>query len=93
MERLCAAAVELQAALEAAPMKAGYNMHVETLAIAAKTATNLARQVGPLFARNLVRSLWCEKRLQAQQTRSATVLANFHACQVKKLIVAMVLSR
>lgn len=48
MERLCAAAVELQAALEREPMKAGYNMHVETLAIAAKTATNLARQVRPL---------------------------------------------
>ncbi len=46
MERLCAAAVELQSALEGVPMKAGYNMHVETLAIAAKTATNLARQVG-----------------------------------------------
>lgn len=45
MERLCAAAVELQSALEGVPMKAGYNMHVETLAIAAKTATNLARQV------------------------------------------------
>ena len=45
MERLCASAVDLQAALEREPMKAGYNMHVETLAIAAKTATNLARQV------------------------------------------------
>ncbi|EIE25087.1 hypothetical protein COCSUDRAFT_65088 [Coccomyxa subellipsoidea C-169] len=49
MERLCASAVELQAALEREPMKAGYNMHVETLAIAAKTATNLARQVASMY--------------------------------------------
>ena len=45
MEALSAATIELQSTLEALPLKAGYNVHVETLAIATKTATNIARQV------------------------------------------------
>lgn len=47
MQAVCAAAVELQAALETEPLKAGYSMHVETLAIATKSAVNLASQVMP----------------------------------------------
>jgi hypothetical protein len=45
MEGVCKAAVELQAALEEEPLTAGYNLHVETLAIATKSAINLASQV------------------------------------------------
>ena len=45
MEVLSAATLELQSTLEALPLKTGYNVHVESLAIATKTATNIARQV------------------------------------------------
>lgn len=49
MEQLSESTLALQSALEALPLEAGYSVHVETLAIATKTATNIARQVGWAF--------------------------------------------
>jgi hypothetical protein len=46
MEQLSESTLALQSALEALPLEAGYSVAVETLAIATKTATNIARQVG-----------------------------------------------
>ena len=49
MEQLSESTLVLQSALESLPLEAGYSVHVETLAIATKTATNIARQARQLL--------------------------------------------
>jgi hypothetical protein len=45
MERLCTAALEFQATMYSLPIRAEFNIHVETLALFVKIATSVARQV------------------------------------------------
>lgn len=45
MERLCSAALEFQATMYSLPIRAEFNIHVETLALFVKIATSVARQV------------------------------------------------
>ena len=47
MERLCSAALEFQATMYSLPIRAEYNVHVETLALFSKISTSVARQVAP----------------------------------------------
>lgn len=67
MEQLSESTLALQSALELLPLEAGYSVHVETLAIATKTATNIARQVRRLIWRLPVlacgRFVFCSGRL------------------------------
>ena len=46
MENLCSAALEFQATMYSLPIRAEYNIHVETLALFSKISTSVARQVG-----------------------------------------------
>ena len=45
MENLCSAALEFQATMYSLPIRAEYNVHVETLALFSKISTSVARQV------------------------------------------------
>jgi len=45
MERLCSAALEFQATMYSLPIKAEFNIHIETLAIVSKISASVARQV------------------------------------------------
>ena len=45
MERLCSTALEFQATMYSLPIKAEFNIHIETLAIFSKISTSVARQV------------------------------------------------
>ena len=45
MEKLCSAALEFQATMYSLPIRAEYNVHVETLALFSKISTSVARQV------------------------------------------------
>ena len=48
MENLCSAALEFQATMYSLPIRAEYNIHVETLALFSKISTSVARQVACL---------------------------------------------
>ena len=45
MQRLCSAALDFQATMYSLPIRAEYNIHVETLALFSKISTSVARQV------------------------------------------------
>ena len=47
MQRLCSAALDFQATMYSLPIRAEYNIHVETLALFSKISTSVARQVAP----------------------------------------------
>ena len=69
MERLCSAALEFQATMYSLPIRAEYNIHVETLALFSKISTSVARQVAP---RHHV-MLCCCSRLQSCFAQSPAV--------------------